>query len=86
MSECSLVSARQATALEVCALVYGDTEIPEVDVVERIYEATAGVHLSFTFELVWCSDCNLSLQCEFERFNLFCVILNSAPLAMRTHW
>jgi hypothetical protein len=56
MSECSLVSARQATALEVCALVYGDTDIPEADVVERIYEATAGVHLSFTFECVWCSD------------------------------
>lgn len=46
-SESSLVS-RQATALEVCDLVYGEAELPESDIVDRIYEASAGVS-SFSY-------------------------------------
>jgi hypothetical protein len=44
-SQSSLVSSsrhRQATALEVCDLVYGEADVPETDVVDRIYEANAG--------------------------------------------
>lgn len=36
------VSSRQATALEVCDLVYGSAEPPSWDVLERMYEANAG--------------------------------------------